>query len=370
MIIEVPDSVDKSKLTLTEVLYSPEIGYTLISVGRLDKAGYVTTFGQGKCEIRDSDGKRIGTVPRSMKNLYRVIHQSVEPSSSANSTSTATTQLTPMEVHRHFGHIVPAVAKCLVTHSFVTGVELDISGDKPTFCKSCVYVKSRCQSMPKVRQGECATSFGEEIHSDVWGPSPVESLGGHHYFVTFTDNHSRHSHLYLLRHKSETFTAYKTFEAWVCTQLDAPIKALHSDRGGEYMSAAFVNHLNAAGTVQKLTVHDTPKQNRVLECLNGVLLECVCALLHASGLPKFLWSEALRHVVWLKNHTSTKAVPSKTPYEMVTGEKPDLSDLHEWGCHVWVHDKSKLKLEGRAKEGRWVRFDKHSKGSRIYWPDK
>jgi hypothetical protein len=55
---------------------------------------------------------------------------------------------------------------------------------------------------------------------------------------------------------------------------------------------------------------------------------------------------------------------------MVTGEKPDLSNLHEWGCPVWVHDKSKSKLEGRAREGRWMGFDEQSNGSRIYWPDK
>jgi hypothetical protein len=49
MVIDVPDGMDISKMKLTEVLYSPEVGYTLISIGRLDEAGFSATFGQGQC---------------------------------------------------------------------------------------------------------------------------------------------------------------------------------------------------------------------------------------------------------------------------------------------------------------------------------
>jgi hypothetical protein len=51
IIVEVPNGVEMSKLTLTEVLYSPEVGYTLVSIGRLDEEGYVITFGNGECSI-------------------------------------------------------------------------------------------------------------------------------------------------------------------------------------------------------------------------------------------------------------------------------------------------------------------------------
>ncbi len=51
-----------------------------------------------------------------------------------------------------------------------------------------------------------------------------------------------------------------------------------------------------------------------------------------------------------------------TPYEALTGRKPDLSNLHPWGTRVWVHTTGGSKLDGRAKEGRWVGFDEESKG--------
>jgi len=99
---------------------------------------------------------------------------------------------------------------------------------------------------------------------------------------------------------------------------------------------------------QKLTMHDTPSHNSVAECHNCTIMEQVCALLHASGLPKSLWGEAACHVVWLMNCTSTKAVDGKTPFEATFGKKPDLRNVCEWGKTVWV------RIEGGNKLGHCV----------------
>jgi hypothetical protein len=44
MIIEILNGVDASQLQLTEVLFSSEVGYTLVSIRWLDECGYTTTF--------------------------------------------------------------------------------------------------------------------------------------------------------------------------------------------------------------------------------------------------------------------------------------------------------------------------------------
>ncbi len=92
-------------------------------------------------------------------------------------------------------------------------------------------------------------------------------------------------------------------------------------------------------------------------------------MLHAAELPKNLWGEALKHAVWLKNRTLTRSLDGKTPYKMLHGEKPNLRDLHKFGCKVWVHDADGSKLDGRARVGHWLGFDGDSSGHRIYWPD-
>ena len=133
------------------------------------------------------------------------------------------------------GHISPKIAQKLVDDGFVTGVHLEMtpSGD-PFFCKSCVYAKAMRKPIPKEQEGKRAKVFGGEVHSDLWGPALVESKGGKHYYITFTDDRMRLTNLYLLAKKSNAFESYKDYEAWCDTQLDTKVKILHSDRGGEY----------------------------------------------------------------------------------------------------------------------------------------
>ena len=55
---------------------------------------------------------------------------------------------------------------------------------------------------------------------------------------------------------------------------------------------------------------------------------------------------------------------------MLHGAAPDLSQLHPWGCRVFVHDPTGSKLDARAREGRWVGFDETSRAHRVYWPGR
>ena len=74
-------------------------------------------------------------------------------------------------------------------------------------------------------------------------------------------------------------------------------------------------------------------------------MEHAHAILHQANLPKTLWAEAVLHVVWLKNHTSMKALGTVTPYEKLYKEKPNLGNVPEWGQSVWVHYPSRSKLD-------------------------
>ena len=211
-------------------------------------------------------------------------------------------KLSVMELHCQLGHITPAAMKKLVQGSLVSRIAMMYGAKESTFCASCMYVKATQKSMLKVHDDAIhALAFGKEIHSDLWGPTPVQMLGHHHYYASFTDNFSQLTHLYLLQRKSDTFQAYKEYEAWCRTQMGVPIKALRTDQGSEYLSEEFQQHLKATGMEHRLTVHDTPAQNGIAECLNQTLIEKVCAMLHVSSLPMMLLGEAVRHMVWLKN---------------------------------------------------------------------
>ena len=362
LVVDIPHGTGETQLRLHDVLYSAEVGYTLVSVGRLDEAGFTVKFGGGKCTLYGEDDVEIGVVPRTSTRVYKVEHEEAVA-------SVAEERLTLDQFHRRMGHISLDVARKLLKDKMVSGIKLVYSPTKDFFCASCVYAKATRKPAPKVRESERAEVFGGEVHSDLWGKAPVESRGGKLYYVTFIDDKTRLTHLYLLRKKDEAPKMYKQYEAWVETQLGAKIKVLNSDRGGEYQGEEFVEYLKSKGTHQKLNIHDAHHQTGVAERRNRTIAERVRALLHASGLPKNLWGEAARHVVWLLNRTSTKAVEGMTPYEATFGKKPNLKGVREWGEKVYVRVEKGTKLGGRVREGRWLGMDEESKGARIYWPD-
>ena len=195
-----------------------------------------------------------------------------------------------------------------------------------------------CKNICKECCAPLATAFGDEIHTDVWGgPSTLLSLGGRKYYVSFTDDYSRYTHITLLHTKDEVFDTYKAFTAWVKTQHNTKIKRLRSDCRGEFTGNNFTKFLEQQGTEQCLTTHDTLQHNGIAESLNRHIFECVHAMLHAAELPKNLWDEAVNHAVWLKNQTSTRVLSNVTPFECLYGEKPDLGGVPKWGQYVWVH---------------------------------
>jgi transposase InsO family protein len=91
------------------------------------------------------------------------------------------------------------------------------------------------------------STFGVEVHTNLWGPSPIQTLGGRRYYITFTDNHSRYTTTQLMKTKDKALQAYKDFVAWALTQHGTKVKWLHSDQGGEYTSREFSKFLKEQG---------------------------------------------------------------------------------------------------------------------------
>ncbi|KAJ9560493.1 hypothetical protein OSB04_005653 [Centaurea solstitialis] len=138
-------------------------------------------------------------------------------------------------------------------------------------CESCLSGKMTKQ--PFNKDNERANDLLGIIHTDVCGPFSHEARGGYRYFITFTDDFSRYGYVYLMRHKSEAFERFKEFQNEVQNQLDKRIKFLRSDRGGEYLSQEFNNHLIECGIVSQLTPPYTPQMNGVSERRNRTLLD-------------------------------------------------------------------------------------------------
>ena len=160
----------------------------------------------------------------------------------------------------------------MVDKGLVESVNLEADSSL-IICKSCKWAKTTRKAVTKTRSDERCAAVGDEIHSDLWGPAPVETIGKKKYYISFTDDFSQFTSVYFLRSKDEAFEFYRIYEAWLSTQYKIRIKCLNSDRGGEYLSDEFSDHLKKAGTVRRLTVHNTPEHNKISERGNRTNLE-------------------------------------------------------------------------------------------------
>ena len=322
--VDVPNRTRSSTIVLKNVLHCPSVGPTLISISKIAAAGATVVFKGTSCKIFNPRNQKVGEI-EVQNGLYKVAHQSNEHAGAVGEVT-----ISLEEMHRQMGHVAPSSIERMVAEKAFEGPSIDDNTDLK-FCESCEYGKAMRKPITSVRQSHRATKFGEEIHSDLWGPSPVRTPGQKEYYISFTDDYSRWTRIYLLRLKSNAFKAYQQFEAWVKMQHGIKaVKKLRSDRGGECLGEKFDEHLANNGTTRILTTHDTLDHNGVAERLYRTLLEQTHTIIHASRLPKFLWGEAVNHVIWLKNRTITNTLPpGKTQFELLHNMKPDLSGLHE-----------------------------------------
>ncbi|GJU29116.1 retrotransposon protein, putative, ty1-copia subclass [Tanacetum coccineum] len=173
------------------------------------------------------------------------------------------------------------------------------------------------------------------IHTDVCGAFKIMSRQGANYFVTFTDDFSRYGYVYLLKHKHKVFETFKVFQKEIENQLGKTIKSLCYDRGGEYMSQEFLDHLKDYGIIAHRTPPYTLQHNGVSERRNRTLLDMVRSMMSQTTLPKSFWDYALETAARILNMVPTKKL-EKTPYEVWHGHAPKLFYLKVQGCVALV----------------------------------
>ncbi|RVW59023.1 Retrovirus-related Pol polyprotein from transposon TNT 1-94 [Vitis vinifera] len=222
----------KSFLLLHDVAYIPSLRRNLIFVSVLDRRGYSFNFGCRKVDIfSDSVLNGNGVL---FGNLYSLSlhHGPLGDSSSVNSVvgcKRARMNLgSSMLWHKRLGHISRQRLERLVRDDVLSN--LDFSDFKT--CVVCLNGKMTAKTRNE-KIDRCGSTLNL-IHTDICGPLTPTALVGCKYFITFIDDFSRYGYVELIHEKSDSLNVFKTFKAKVELQLGKPIKAVKSDRGGEY----------------------------------------------------------------------------------------------------------------------------------------
>ena len=213
-------------------------------------------------------------------------------------------------------------------------------------CVSCQLGKQ--PALPFNSSESISIDILDLIHSDVWGPSPVSSIGGSRYFVVFVDDYSCYSWIFHMKHRSELLQVYSTFAKMVETQFSKRIKIFRFDNALEYTQYAFQAVLHSYGTIHHLTCPGTSQQNGRAERKLRHILDTVRALLLSAKVPTPFWGESAFHAI---NRILSPVIQNQTSYERIFRSPPDYHHLRFFGsaCFVLLQPHEHNKLEPRSR---------------------
>src|ERR1700677_1004999 len=167
--IDVPNGTSTTPVLLRDALHAPDMALTIVSIGRITSSGSSVTFEQNSCKIKNKFGAVIGNMPASSNGLYKVEH------SHHAASATPVEQVDIHTLHQRLGHIPADAIHTLIRNHAIDGVQL-IDDGSPIICDSCKYAKLTRKIILKERKAPLAKHFGNEVHTDLWGPSPIASL--------------------------------------------------------------------------------------------------------------------------------------------------------------------------------------------------
>ena len=256
----------------------------------------------------------------------------------------------------------------MVENELVDGVKSHAFSD--FFCEECQFGKQHRLAF-KDKSQKRLSKPGEFIHTDLCGPMQTSSIGGAKYFVLFKDDCSGFRHVYFLRHKADLFATFKEYEAMMFTKFNQRIVTVRADNGKEYTDRQFRNYLKSCGTEIEFSAPYTPEQNGASEREMRTIVESARTMLLAKQLPTRLWAEAVNTAVYVLNRTPSSRSKPVTPYEIWTGNKPDLSHVRIFGCDAYVHVPKQLRKKWDAKSEKliFVGYQSNSKNYRLLNPE-
>lgn len=338
-----------------DVVYIPEARANLFSISKVESAGMRVVFEAGRVEIlRDSvvvaTGKRRDKLYELNFYTPKGMCDSLYFSGQINKANELW--------HRRFGHLGERNLNSLLSGELVNGMKA-MQGEKQlAICESCVAAK-QTRNPFALRQERRSSRVLELVHSDVCGPVTPVSWSGEKYFVTFIDDWSRFTVVYLIKTKDEVASCFQDYEAQATAKFGCKISRLRSDNGGEYIGKAMRSFCRQKGIKMDFTVPYSPEQNGVAERMNRTLVEKARSMLFDSGIDKSFWGEAMETAAYLANRSPTCAIDEKkTPAEIWNGKKPDVSKLKVFGSPAYCHipKETRKKLDEKSWKGIFLGY--------------
>ncbi|KAJ9526423.1 hypothetical protein QJQ45_009890 [Haematococcus lacustris] len=358
-------------MVLRNVLHVPDAEGSLLSVGKAARAGGEVVFTEQGCSIHMPGADHSIKARMVVEDLF-LLNSKPVPSGDSSVSMSARSCDDPRLMHFRLGHpgyrqLARAVRESMLLGTSVRAAQCEAIADSGGVCEPCVLGKQhRFVAVQHPGLGLPVKRPLALVHSDVCGPFDCPTPSGNLYFVTVLDEYSGLVAVELIRQKSAAAQAIIVCLTELQRQSGHTVKALRTDRGGEFTGGELQSWLRAEGVIHQQTAPYSPEMNGSAERINRTLEECVRAMTQAVGTPKHLWGEALRTAADLHNLNAVSGKPC-TPHELMFGVKPDVSHLRVWGCPAYVHDPMPAsKLDSRSVKGVFVGYERGGKAYRVW----
>ncbi|KAJ9531058.1 hypothetical protein QJQ45_000948 [Haematococcus lacustris] len=362
---------EDGEFQLQHVLHVPGASSSLLSLGRAVRAGIMPKFSKAGCQLT---APHMAPLTSKLQGDLFVINQQPIPvlDSPGSLCMAARMAQSPLLWHYRFAHSSCRRLANMVRHSMVLGIDVSAAefekhDSSSTPCEPCIMGKQHRWVEPQhAGLSRPAQQVLELVHSDVCGPMEVAALDGSLYYVSLLDDYSKLLAVTLIKQKSDAAAAIIDMVTALERQTGSKLKALRSDRGGEYTGGELQRWMRTQGVVHQMTAPYSPEMNGSAERVNRTVLNMVRTMMDAVSAPKLLWGEAAKAAAMIHNVSSVSGQPS-TPWEMAFKVKPDVAHLRVWGAPAYIHEPEQLrrKLDSKAAKGIFVGYEVGCKSFRV-----
>ncbi|KAK1609161.1 hypothetical protein QYE76_032834 [Lolium multiflorum] len=351
-------------VTLVDVMLVKTLGYNLLSVSALGKMGFAVFIDNDIVVLLWSKTLKVAFVGYREHNLYVVDF-------SGTTTSSAMCLFGKADVgwlwHRRLAHVNMRTLQSLHKGNHIVGLMENVSFAKDRVCRACVEGKMHDSPHPS-KTIISSKRILELLHVDLFGPTTHASFGGKKYCLVIVDDYSRYTWVFFLKSKDETQQIFIDFATEVQRQHNLLIMAIRSDNGSEFKNYTLNDFLSDEGIRHQYSAAYTPQQNGVAERKNRTLLDMARSMMAEYKSRYNFWAEAISTACHSSNRLYLRKGLNKTPYEILTGNKPNISYFKVFGCKCFYKIKGVRlsKFAPKALEGIFVGYGAESHTYRVF----
>jgi hypothetical protein len=160
----------------------------------------------------------------------------------------------------------------------------------------------------------------------------------------------------------------KKFLRGAQNEFDVKVMKIRSDNDSKFKNTQVEDFLNEEGIKQEFLTPYTPQQNGVAKRKNCTLIEMTRTMLDEYKTSDHFWAEGVNTACHATNRLYLHKLLKKTSYELLTGNKPNVSYFWVFGskCYILQNRSKSSKFTLKTYEGVLLGYDSNSRTYHVF----